>query len=148
MKLARIQKIAFKSILKNKTRSILTSLGIIIGVCSVIVMVAVGQGSQARIEEQINSLGTNLLMVFPGSSSQGGVHRGAGSFNKMKLTDCEAIAERAEHVKYVSPIIRSGGQVIAGSNNWNTSVYGVSTQYLDIKDWGLASGSYFTEKRY
>ncbi len=146
MKLARIQKIAFKSILKNKTRSVLTSLGIIIGVCSVIVMVAVGQGSQARIEDQINSLGTNLLMVFPSHSRMGGVSRGAGSFNKMKLSDCEAISEQAEHVMYVSPIIRSGGQIIAGSNNWNSNVYGVSTQYLDIKEWELESGSFFTER--
>ncbi len=84
MKWNRIQKIALQSIMKNKMRSILTSLGIIIGVCSVIVMVAVGQGSQAQIEKQINSLGTNLLMVFPGSSNQGGVSQGAGSMNKMK----------------------------------------------------------------
>ncbi|MDO9578723.1 MAG: ABC transporter permease [Candidatus Cloacimonadales bacterium] len=146
MKWNRIQKIAFKSILKNKMRSILTSLGIIIGVCSVIVMVAVGQGSQARIEEQINSLGTNLLMVFPSHSRMGGVSRGAGSFNMMKLSDCDKILQQATHVMYVSPVIRSGGQIIGGTGNWSTSIYGVSTQYLAIKDWDLANGNFFTEK--
>lgn len=127
-------------------RSILTSLGIIIGVCSVIVMVAVGQGSQARIEEQINSLGTNLLMVFPSHSRMGGVSRGAGSFNMMKLSDCDKILQQATHVMYVSPVIRSGGQIIGGTGNWSTSIYGVSTQYLAIKDWDLANGNFFTEK--
>lgn len=146
MKWNRIQKIAFKSILKNKMRSILTSLGIIIGVCSVIVMVAVGQGSQARIQEQINSLGTNLLMVFPSHSRMGGVSRGAGSFNKMELSDCDAISQQAQHVMYVSPYIRSSGQVIGGSGNWNTSINGVSTEYLGIKDWEISSGSFFTER--
>ncbi len=146
MKWSRIQKIAFKSIMKNKMRSMLTTLGIIIGVCSVIVMVAVGQGSQARIEEQINSLGTNLLMVRPGGSRMGGIHRGAGSFNKMRLSDCDAILEQAQHVMYVSPVIRANGQIIGGLGNWNTSISGVSTQYLDIKDWDLESGTFFTEK--
>jgi len=146
MKWYRIQKIAFKSILKNKMRSILTSLGIIIGVCSVIVMVAVGQGSQTRIQEQINSLGTNLLMVFPGSSNQRGVHRGAGSFNKMEISDCDAILQQAQNVMYVSPLVRSGGQVIGGNGNWNTNIYGVSTDYPEIKNWELSSGSFFTER--
>lgn len=146
MRWSRIQKIAIQSILKNKMRSILTSLGIIIGVCSVIVMVAVGQGSQAKIEEQINSLGTNLLLVFPGSSSKGGVHQGAGSLNKMKMSDCAAIKEQAEHVLYVSASVRAGGQVIGGSGNWNSSVEGVSEDFLGIKDWDLSSGEFFTAK--
>ena len=146
MKWNRIQKIALQSIMKNKMRSILTSLGIIIGVCSVIVMVAVGQGSQAQIEKQINSLGTNLLMVFPGSSNQGGVHQGAGSMNKMKLSDCEAILEEAVHVQYVSASVRAGGQIIGGTGNWNSSVEGVSEQFLDIKDWDMESGEFFTAK--
>ncbi|HPR17063.1 MAG TPA: ABC transporter permease [Candidatus Cloacimonadota bacterium] len=146
MKWYRILKISFKSILKNKMRSALTSLGIIIGVCSVIVMIAVGQGSSVRITEQINSLGTNLLMVRPGGSRMGGVHRGEGSFNKMKLSDCDAITKEAEHVKYVSPVIQASAQIIGGESNWNTTVYGVSTQYPDIKDWELSSGTFFTEK--
>jgi putative ABC transport system permease protein len=146
MKWNRIQKIALQSILKNKMRSILTSLGIIIGVCSVIVMVAVGQGSQAKIEQQINSMGTNLLMVFPGNSNMGGVHRGAGSLNKMKLSDCEAILEEAEHVQYVSAGVRAGGQIIGGVGNWSTSIEGVSEQFLDIKDWELETGEFFTAK--
>jgi len=146
MKWNRIQKIALQSITKNKMRSILTSLGIIIGVCSVIVMVAVGQGSQAQIEKQINSMGTNLLMVFPSSSKQGGVSRGAGSFNKMKITDCEAIKESAEHVQYVSASVREGGQIIGGTGNWSTTVEGVSEDFLGIKSWELSSGEFFTAK--
>jgi putative ABC transport system permease protein len=146
MKWNRIQKIALQSITKNKMRSILTSLGIIIGVCSVIVMVAVGQGSQAQIEKQINSMGTNLLMVFPSSSKQGGVSRGAGSFNKMKITDCEAIKESAEHVQYVSASVREGGQIIGGTGNWSTTVEGVSEDFLGIKSWEISSGEFFTAK--
>ena len=146
MKWNKVQKIALQSIMKNKMRSILTSLGIIIGVCSVIVMVAVGQGSQAQIEKQINSLGTNLLMVFPGSSRSGGISKGAGSLNNMKLSDCEKILEEAQYIQYVSPSVRSGGQVIGGVGNWNTSIEGVSPEFLEIKDWEMESGEFFTDK--
>jgi len=139
-------KVAMKSIAKNRMRSLLTSLGIIIGVSAVIVMVAVGQGSQAKIEEQVASLGTNLIVIFPGISKSGGVSQGAGSFNRFTLKDAEKIAEQATLVKDVSPIVRSGGQVIGGGTNWNTTINGVSPQYFDLREWGLEYGEIFTER--
>ncbi len=146
MKLKKIFKISLQSICKNKMRSGLTSLGIIIGVCSVIVMVAIGQGSQEKIEKQINSLGTNLLMVFPARTNRGGANQARGSFNKMKLTDCQALLKYGSKFKYVSGEVRVNGQIIGGSGNWNSSIEGVSEQFLDIKEWELAKGEFFTSK--
>ena len=127
-------------------RSLLTSLGIIIGVSAVIVMVAVGQGSQAMIEEQVASLGTNLLIVFPGVSRSGGVSRGAGSFNRFTLDDVDKIKNEATLLRGVSPVVRTGGQIIGGSGNWNTSIFGVSTDYFTIRAWDLKYGDYFSDR--
>lgn len=146
MRFMKIQKIAFQSIMKNRMRSILTSLGIIIGVCSVIVMVAVGQGSSLAIEQQINGLGTNLLMVFPSHRQMGGVSQGAGSKNNLTSKDVDKIREQAQYVQYVSASVRSSGQIIGGVGNWNTSIEGVDPDFLDIKSWEMAEGSFFTAK--
>ncbi|OGB63301.1 MAG: multidrug ABC transporter substrate-binding protein [Caldithrix sp. RBG_13_44_9] len=146
LQLKNLIKTAFKSIFKNRMRSLLTSLGIIIGVSAVIVMVAIGEGSQSRIEEGIQSLGTNLIVVFPGTSSSGGVSRGAGSFNRFTFADVEKISQEAMLVKGVSPIVRTGGQVIGGGNNWNTGIYGVSEDYFEIRNWELEYGEFFTER--
>jgi len=127
-------------------RSLLTSLGIVIGVCSVIVMVAIGQGSQRRIINEIASLGTNLLMVRPGTSRAGGISRGVGSQNRLTLDDADKIAKGSQYVKAVSPMINISAQVIGGGNNWNSSVNGVSADYLEIKDWDLESGEFFNDK--
>jgi putative ABC transport system permease protein len=137
---------AFKSILRNRMRSLLTSLGIIIGVAAVIVMVAIGKGAQARIEAQISSLGTNLLIVFPGTSQFGGVSRGAGSANRFTMDDAEKLVQETTLLKAVSPIVRSGAQIIGGGKNWNTAVYGVADNYLSIKDWKLEYGDFFSER--
>ncbi len=139
-------KSAFKSLLKNRSRSLLTSLGIIIGVSAVIVMVAIGQGSQEVIEEGINSLGTNLIIVFPGFSQAGGVSRGAGSFNRFTFEDVEDIQKQATLLSAVSPVVRTGGQVIGGNGNWATTVYGVSPAYFKIRDWQLKYGEFFTDR--
>ncbi|MCP4686186.1 MAG: FtsX-like permease family protein [bacterium] len=147
MKLTRnLIKAAFKSLLKNRMRSLLTSLGIIIGVSAVVVMVAIGEGSQAKIEKQINALGTNLIIVFPGGSRSGGVHQGAGSFNRFTFDDVEKLAKEAALIDGVSPVVRSGGQIIGGQGNWNTSIYGVSTDYFSIRNWEIEYGEYFTER--
>ena len=146
MKWKNLLKIAIKSILKNRMRSLLTMLGIIIGVSAVIIMVAVGQGSQATIENQIASLGTNLIIVLPGASQAGGISRGMGSMNTLMLDDVEKLDKEAANLAHASPIVRVGAQVIGGGNNWNTTVYGVSPSYLDIKAWGMASGAFFTER--
>lgn len=139
-------KVAFKSILKNRMRSLLTSLGIIIGVSAVVIMVAIGQGSQAKIADQIASLGTNLIVIFPGASRTGGVSRGAGSFNRFTLADVEKIRQGANLLSGISGIVRAGGQVIGNGNNWNTSIQGVSPDYFSIRDWQLEYGDYFSER--
>ena len=107
-------KAAFKSILKNRMRSLLTSLGIIIGVSAVIVMVSIGEGSSYRIKNSINSLGTNLLIAFPGSTSSGGARMGAGSVNRFTFSDTEKLKNEATLLSGVSPVVRSGGQIIGG----------------------------------
>jgi len=141
-----MQLIALRSIMRNRMRSLLTSLGIVIGVCSVIVMVAIGQGSQRRIINEIASLGTNLLMVRPGTSQAGGISRGVGSQNRLTLDDADKIAKGSQYVKAVSPMVNISAQVIGGGNNWNSSVNGVSAGYLEIKDWDLESGEFFNDK--
>ncbi|HDQ45837.1 MAG TPA: FtsX-like permease family protein [bacterium] len=146
LQLTNLFKAAFRSILKNRMRSLLTSLGIIIGVSAVIVMVGVGAGSQKQIADQINSLGTNMILIMPSWSRMGGVSRGAGSFNRLKMSDTEAIREQATLVRYVSSIVFSGGQVIAGGKNWNTSIHGVDPDYRQIRSWDLTSGIFFTER--
>src|SRR5688500_7877854 len=120
-------KVAVQSILKNKMRSLLTMLGIVIGVGAVIVMVAVGQGAQSRIEEQIQNLGTNMIVVTPGSSQQGGVSQGAGTFNRLTLEDAELLKQQSTLLAAVSPVIFTRAQVIGGEGNWRTQINGVAT---------------------
>jgi putative ABC transport system permease protein len=139
-------KTAFKSLVKNRMRSLLTSLGIIIGVSAVIVMVAIGNGAQARIESQIASLGSDMLIIFPGTSRFGGVSRGAGTAAQFTLQDVEKIKKMTTLLKAVSPIVRVTGQVIGNGRNWSTSIEGVSPQYLTIRAWGLQSGTFFTQQ--
>ena len=139
-------KVALRSILRNRMRSMLTSLGIIIGVSAVIVMVAVGEGSRVRIEREIASLGTNVLVIMPGSREMGGVSQGAASFNRLTPDDAKVLEDEATLLKAVSPIVRSRAQVINGSNNWNTSISGVSPEYVEIRGWDVASGEFFTER--
>lgn len=146
MEVKNLLKVALKSILKSRMRSLLTALGIIIGVAAVIVMVAIGNGAQKKVEEQIASLGSNLIVIFPGSSNSGGVRMGAGSINRFTMKDVERIQEEATLLKGVTPIVRTGGQVIGGTGNWNTRIEGVATNYLEISNWSLASGEFFTEK--
>jgi putative ABC transport system permease protein len=142
----RLVRAAYKSILKNRMRSLLTSLGIIIGVSAVIVMVAVGEGSRLRIEASINALGTNLLIVFPGSATSGGARMGAGSFNRFTFDDVEMLKKQATLLEYVSPVVRTGGQIIGGVGNWATQVFGVTPGYFAIRNWQLESGDFFTER--
>lgn len=146
MKPGKLLRNSFSSLKKNKTRSLLTALGIIIGVASVIVMVGIGKGAQQQIETEIARMGTNMLIVFPGSSSRGGVRFGAGSANRFTLDDVEKIAEESKYIEAISPVVFAGAQVIGGGNNWNTSINGVGTDYLKIRSWDLASGDFFDEK--
>lgn len=139
-------KVAIKSIIKSRMRSLLTALGIIIGVAAVVVMVAVGDGAQLQVEEQIAALGSNLIIITPGTSSTGGIRGGAGTFNRFTLEDVEKIKNEATLIKGVSPLVRSGGQVIGGTGNWFTQIQGVSPDYLEIRTWALESGEFFTER--
>jgi putative ABC transport system permease protein len=146
MKWGNLIKVAFKSLVRNKMRSFLTMLGIIIGVGAVIALVSIGNGAQVQIQRQISSLGTNLLMVMPASMRVGRVNQGAGTRTSISLDDVEALEEKASLLQGVSPTIRGSGQVIAGALNWSTSYEGVSQTYLTIRNWTLAQGAFFTAR--
>ena len=135
---------AIRSLSKNKMRTFLTMLGIIIGVASVIAMLAIGQGSKESIQAQIANLGTNLLTVFPSASMTGGVRMEAGSSVRMTLDDYKAIAARCPAVMYSTPVVRTSGQLIAGSQNWRTTVWGVYPDYFEIRNLDVQSGTIFT----
>jgi putative ABC transport system permease protein len=138
--------IAIRALRRNKMRSALTALGIIIGVAAVVAMVAVGNGAQARIEKQVAALGQNLLSVFAGSRRTGGVNSGLGSASAMTLQDAEAIRREVSDVVAMSPEDSTTAQAIANGRNWSTTVAGESPDYLKIRDWKLASGSMFTDR--
>lgn len=137
--------IAFNALLSNKLRSILTMLGIIIGVSAVIAMISVGMGVQQKVTNSIASLGSNMLIVMPGSANSGGVRSAAGSSQKLKLEDAEAIKEKIKNIDYVAPTVNSSYQVVYGNQNWNTSVYGVTPEYMAIRDLTVSTGSFITQ---
>jgi putative ABC transport system permease protein len=137
--------IAFNALLSNKLRSILTMLGIIIGVGAVIAMISVGMGVQQKVTNSIASLGSNMLIVMPGSANSGGVRSAAGSSQKLKLEDAEAIKEKIKNIDYVAPTVNSSYQVVYGNQNWNTSVYGVTPEYMAIRDLTVSTGSFITQ---
>ncbi len=145
MSILNILKVAMRSLNRNKLRSFLTMLGIIIGVGAVIAMMAVGYGAQTRIQDQIATLGTNVLMIFPGSSNQGGVRGGMGSSSSLTTDDLAAIKEQCTAVQMASPAIRTGGQIVYGDNNWASTIMGGTAEYFPIRNWPLSSGQYFTE---
>ncbi|MDH3319030.1 MAG: ABC transporter permease [Betaproteobacteria bacterium] len=135
-------RVALRALAVNKLRSALTMLGIIIGVAAVIVMIAVGAGAQARVEEQIRSLGSNLLLILSGARTQGGVRLGVGS--NYTLSEDDAIAINREiHEALAAPALRGGAQVIWGNTNWATQIYGTTPDYLDVRQWSLESGRIF-----
>jgi putative ABC transport system permease protein len=145
MKSSRLLKIAGKSIVKNKMRTLLTMLGIIIGVGAVIVMVAIGEGAQSQIEEQIQNLGTNMLVITPGASSSGGVSMGHGSFNRLKVEDAEMIARESVLLSGVSPVINSFTQIVGGSGNWRSAIAGVGVDYQQIRAIAMKYGTFFDQ---
>src|SRR5512137_1856738 len=143
MKILNIFLSAFRALQRNKMRSFLTMLGIIIGVGAVIAMLAIGQGAEYSVEQQIASLGTNVLIVFPGSQQSAGIRQGAGTMTTLTEEDAAAIAKECPAVAFVSPGARSGGQIIAGNLNWQTSIEGGSESYLEIRKWGVEYGENF-----
>ncbi len=144
MRTFNLLKAGYRSLNRNKLRSFLTMLGIIIGVASVIAMLAIGQGSSQSIKESMASLGTNAILVFPGSSRQGGVQQGAGTVPTIKVGDADAIALHCQLVNHVSPVDEERVQVIWGSQNWNTTIMGVRNAYLTIRSLNVTKGSSFT----
>ena len=140
MNVVQSARIALRALRVNKLRSALTMLGIIIGVGAVIAMVAVGSGAQARVAEQIQSLGSNLIIVFSGSSTQGGIRLGQGTQLTITEDDAYAIQREVPAVQVAAPSSRGTVQVVYGNLNWSTSVQGVTPEYLEARDWGLAEG--------
>ena len=138
--------IALRALRRNKMRSTLTALGIIIGVASVVAMVAVGNGAQARITSQVSALGQNLLSIFAGSRKSGGVQSGLGSASALTLADADAIGREITDVVAISPEDSTTAQAIANGRNWSTTIAGESPDYLKIRDWKLASGSMFSQR--
>ena len=142
MNLNNLFRIAWRAILLNKTRTLLTMLGIIIGVGSVITMLAIGEGSKKSIKENISKMGTNMLNIRPGAGMFGGV-RNNTDMQSLKMTDYLALRNEATLLKYITPVVSGNGQAIVGANNWPTSIYGVNTEYLPIREWAVEEGSMF-----
>jgi putative ABC transport system permease protein len=134
---------ALRALASNKLRSVLTMLGIIIGVGAVITMIAVGRGATERVQEQMKGLGSNIMLVLPGGITQGGVRLGAQTGQGLTEEDVTAIAREIPEVQVAAPSMRTGAQVVAGNTNWSTSIFGTTNDYLEARDWRLASGRLF-----
>ena len=136
-------RVALNALRVNKLRSILTMLGIIIGVGAVITMIAVGGGAQARVEEQIRSLGSNVMIVLPGSSTSGGLRLGFGAAQTLTEDDARAIAIEVEQVAFAAPRSNTSGQLVLGNTNWSTQIQGVTPDFFEAREWKLAAGRHF-----
>jgi len=137
--------LAWESIVRNKMRTALTMLGIVIGVGAVIVMVAVGYGARSRIQQQVNNLGTNLIVITPGAIARGGVSQGAGTFNRLTIEDVKKLEREGTLFATVSPVIFTRAQAVGGAGNWRTEVNGVARSYQSIRNWTVSTGSFFTD---
>jgi putative ABC transport system permease protein len=134
---------AFRALRANWLRSILTMLGIIIGVASVVIMLAIGSGAQQRVEEQIKSLGSNIMLVLPGAQSMGGVRLGAQTGQTLTEDDAIAIAKEVPEVEQAAPTLRSSSQVASSNSNWSTTIFGITPEYLDVREWPVLQGRGF-----
>lgn len=138
--------VALRALRRNKMRSILTALGIIIGVGAVIAMVSIGDGAKHQVEAQVASLGQNIILVFAGSANTGGTHSGYGGAGTLKVQDAEAIKAEVRDIQAVSPEVIGGAQVFANGLNWGTRIKGESEDYLSIRQWPLSEGTMFTDQ--
>ena len=139
-------RIAFRALQINKLRSALTMLGIVIGVASVIATVAIGSGATQRIQQQIASIGSNIIIVVPGSTSSSGVRLGSGNAVTLSEADAKELVAQCPDVALAAPLVRGGAQVVYGNNNWATIIYGVTPDYLTIRDLSVADGAEFTQQ--
>ena len=137
-------RVALRAIMRNKLRSLLTVLGVVIGVCAVITMVNIGSGAQVAIENAISGLGTNMLIIFPGSMTKGGMRTGFGTVTTLVDEDAQAIRDECPTVQLVSPIVNTAAQVVYQNQNWGTSIMGTDPEFQRIKNWPLARGEFFT----
>jgi len=138
--------VALRAIARNKTRSLLTALGIIVGIAAVIAVVSIGQGASTMMVNEINNMGSNLIMVFPASRNMGGVRSGSGGFQTLTADDGIAITKDISHyVKAVSPMVRTSGQIIYQEKNWATQVQGVSVDYPTVRNWNIGQGIFFSD---
>jgi putative ABC transport system permease protein len=144
-KTGNILKVAFRALGRNKLRSLLTALGIIIGVACVVATIGIGEGARTQSENQLKSLGTNFLMVFPGTTTSSGARMGMGTSSKLSEADVDAIREEVRSVIYVSAAIRTGAQVIYGNQNWSTSINGGEVDWPLIRSWNVDQGQFFTD---
>jgi len=138
-------RIALRALSRNRLRSFLTTLGVIIGVAAVITMTAIGEGAKARISAAFASMGTNMLVVSPGSTSLGGVRGGSGTMPSLTWDDLVAIRRDVPSVRTAAAVLRSNGSLVSESNNWSTSIQGTSPEYFDVRSWPMASGSAITQ---
>ncbi|HVJ74297.1 MAG TPA: ABC transporter permease, partial [Casimicrobiaceae bacterium] len=138
-------KVALAALRVNKLRSALTMLGIIIGVGAVIAMTAIGAGAQARVEDQIKSLGSNLIIVLPGNFTSGGVRMGSGSQQTLSEDDAQLLPREVPEIEVAAPQLRGAGQVVFGNSNWSTQILGVTPDYLIARQWEVASGRGFSQ---
>ncbi len=145
MNLFNLFKIAYKALLRNKTRALLTMLGIIIGIASVITMVSLGQSSSRSINDQVSSMGTNLIMVMRQSQRQGGVNIGSGNVQTLTESDVDAIHKQAKYISEATPIVNASGQLVYGANNWPGSIQGGNADILKIRKYEVESGTSFTD---
>jgi len=145
MNYSNLFKIAIRAIFANKTRSFLTALGIIIGIASVIAMLAIGQGTKRSIQANISEMGSNMIMISPGADMRGGVRQDASSMETLKMADYESIKNECTYLKAVSPTVSSSGQWIYGNNNTPSSIYGVNRDYLEIRQLSVSDGEMFTD---
>ena len=146
MSIAVLMRTAWKALLRNVSRSLLTMLGIIIGVGAVIASMAIGAGAQAAVLKQIESLGANLIIITPGSITSGGVSLGSGSRTTLKLDDINAIATNVPEIAGVAPYSQTSAQVVAGSANWYTVIGGTTPDWLSVGNWNVAQGMFFTKQ--
>ena len=146
MNILNLFKVSITAVASNKMRSFLSMLGIIIGVAAVIIMMSIGQGSKESIRKELSTMGTNLLTIRPGADMRGGVRQDPSAMQTLKMADYQRIMTEKKYVTKVSPEVSSAGQVIYGNNNTNSTIYGESPEYLDIKQWVIEEGECFTEE--
>ena len=145
MNYTNLLKIALRAIAANKTRSFLTALGIIIGIASVITMLAVGQGTKMSIQANIAEMGSNMIMIGPGADRRGGVRQDASSMETLKMTDYESIKDECTYIKAISPVVNKSGQFIYGNENTPSTIYGINQDYMEIRQLNVADGEMFTD---